>query len=95
MDTFVRWTVPALNLAQHFDAILDSYSLRALKRDKDELGQSKFFGKLLSKNRIDPTSTVLIDDGAHNAVVKDFGIQFIHASSNSPAHSILVSLSKA
>ena len=95
MDTFLRWTAPALNLAKHFDAILDSYSLQALKRDKDELGRSKFFGKFFDENRIDPMSTVLIDDGIHNATVKDFGMGFIQISPDSPAHSILASLNKA
>lgn len=94
MDTFLRWTAPALNLARYFDAILDSYSLRALKRDKDELGQSKFFGKFFEENGIDPASTVLIDDGMHNAIVKDFGMRFIHVSPNSPAHAVLASLTK-
>lgn len=95
MDTFTRWTAPALKFDEHFDAILDSHSLRALKRDKDGAGQSKFFGKFLAENKISPASTVLIDDGTHNAVVKDFGMGFIHVSSESPAHSILESLSKA
>jgi FMN phosphatase YigB (HAD superfamily) len=95
MDTFMRWTVPALKLKRHFDAILDSYSLQALKRDKDESGQSKFFGKFFDENMIDPMSTVLIDDGMHNVIVKDFGMGFIHLSPDSPVHSVLMSLNKA
>ncbi len=95
MDTFVRWTISALSLSQHFDDILSSHSLKALKRDKDDAGGSKFFGTYFAKNKIDPATTVLIDDGAHNSVVEDFGMRFIHVTPTSPAESILASLSKS
>lgn len=91
MDTFARWTIPALKLNQHFDDVLSSHSLKALKRDKDDSGGSKFFGAYFTKNKIDPATTVLIDDGAHNAVVEDFGMRFIHVTPALPAESILAS----
>ncbi len=91
MDTFIRWTVPALNLESHFDGILDSYSLKALKRDKDAAGQSKFFTQYLAKNHITPMSTVLVDDGEHNMVVRDFGMQYIQVTPRSSALDILLS----
>lgn len=92
MDTFTRWTAPALRLNHHFDAILCSHMLKALKKDKNAKGSSKFFEAFLTKNKIDPTSTILVDDGAHNAVVKDFGMRFIQVTQQSPAESILGSV---
>lgn len=92
MDTFTRWTVPALKLDKHFDDILSSHTLRALKRDKDAAGRSSFFGRFFAENQIDSTATVLIDDGAHNAVVKDFGMRFMQVTPELPAGPILMSL---
>jgi FMN phosphatase YigB (HAD superfamily) len=92
MDTFTRWTVPALRLDQHFDDILDSHSLKALKRDKDHNGRSAFFAGFLTDNDIDPATTVLIDDGLHNAVVRNFGMGFIHVTPTFPITAILSSL---
>jgi len=94
MDTFTRWTMPALDLRYHFDDILDSYSLRALKRDKDGSGRSKFFADFLAKRQINPANTILIDDGAHNAVVEDFGMGFIQITPQLSAESVLISLGK-
>jgi FMN phosphatase YigB (HAD superfamily) len=61
MDTFERWTVPALRLDQHFDAILSSSTCHALKADLAN-GQSPFFGPWLAKNGISPTEATLVDD---------------------------------
>jgi FMN phosphatase YigB (HAD superfamily) len=93
MDTFTRWTVPALGLDNHFDGILDSYSLKALKRDKDAAGRSKFFARYLAKSHIDPMTAVLVDDSAHNAAVQDFGLQYIQVTPQSSALDILSSFS--
>lgn len=95
MDTFQRWTVPALNLDKHFDDILDSYSLNALKNDKDSKGRSKFFGEYFERKQLDPNETVLIDDGVHNSAIRDFGMQFIQVTAASPVESILASLNKS
>ena len=61
MDTFYRWTVPALNLRGIFDAILDSASLGTLKGGLVD-GQSPFFGPWLSEHDIAPSEAVLVDD---------------------------------
>ena len=61
MDAFSRWTVPSLDLAGIFDAILDSASLRVLKGDRVG-GHSPFFGPWLTGQRITPSEAVLIDD---------------------------------
>jgi FMN phosphatase YigB (HAD superfamily) len=62
MDSFNRWTAPILQLNEHFDAILNSHSLRARKKDFDLAGDSKFFGRYLRQMNIDPRQTVIIDD---------------------------------
>lgn len=92
MDTFTRWTVPALQLGRHFDTILNSHTLKALKRDKDGAGNSKFFAQYLAANRIDPSATVLVDDGAHNRVVRDFGMRYVQVTPRSSAVDILTSI---
>jgi hypothetical protein len=61
MDTFPRWTVPALHLGGIFDAILDSASLGVLKGELVD-GQSPFFGPWLSDQAIVPAEAVLVDD---------------------------------
>jgi len=61
MDTFYRWTVPALHLRGIFDDILDSASLGTLKGDLVR-GQSPFFGPWLSDHGIVPSEAVLVDD---------------------------------
>jgi FMN phosphatase YigB (HAD superfamily) len=61
MDTFHRWTVPALHLDGIFDAILDSALLRVLKNDLAD-GQSPFFGPWLAEQVIRPSEAVLVDD---------------------------------
>jgi FMN phosphatase YigB (HAD superfamily) len=61
MDTFYRWTVPALRLGGMFDAILDSASLGVLKKDLVD-GHSPFFGPWLSDQRVAPAEAVLVDD---------------------------------
>ena len=61
MDTFSRWTVPALHLDDLFDAILNSASLAALKGDV-VAGQSRFFEPWLSEHGIAPSEAVLVDD---------------------------------
>lgn len=61
MDTFSRWTVPALQLRGAFDGILNSASLGALKGDVVD-GHSPFFGPWLSHNGVAPSEAVLLDD---------------------------------
>lgn len=61
MDTFTRWTVPALGLYDMFDDILCSHEIGCLK--KDMIGdRSRFFGPYLAKHDIGIGESVLIDD---------------------------------
>ena len=61
MDSFVRWTVPALELKNIFDDVLDSYSLKALKKDFHGT-KSLFFDKFLKENKIKKGESIIIDD---------------------------------
>jgi hypothetical protein len=62
MDTFDRWTVPALQLDRLFDGICNSYNLRCLKGDRSADGSSSFFTPLLRMYDVIGQETALIDD---------------------------------
>ncbi|GCE22648.1 hypothetical protein [Dictyobacter kobayashii] len=66
MDTFTRWTTPALQLHTLFDDVLNSYDLQGLKADVDASGHSVFFDAYLQKQQIAYGESVLIDDGDEN-----------------------------
>jgi FMN phosphatase YigB (HAD superfamily) len=61
MDTFRRWTVPALGLHGLFDSILDSATIGALKDDLTG-GRSPFFGPWLGQRGIASSAALLLDD---------------------------------
>ncbi|MAG59732.1 hypothetical protein CMO96_03005 [Candidatus Woesebacteria bacterium] len=63
MDSFTRWTAPALNLKPIFDEILSSHELKVTKSAFGKNGESLFFKDYFRKNNIKPQETVLIDDG--------------------------------
>lgn len=76
MDCFARWTIPALNLDKHFDNILNSYDLEALKTDTDKNGKSKFFTKGEERD-IDINNSILLDDNkAIEPIIKRQNIDF-------------------
>lgn len=85
MDTFSRWTVPALGLNDHFDEILNSHELKARKKDKSSVGGSAFFADFFERYRIDPARSVLIDDSIKNKTVEDFGMIFVQVVPEYPA----------
>lgn len=62
MDSFDRWTVPAMKLDELFDGIINSFPIKALKHDFNEGGKSLFFDSILFKEGVNPDETVLIDD---------------------------------
>ncbi len=80
MDTFQRWTVPALGLRTLFDDILCSYELRALKEDADQHGQIRFFADYLQAHNIGPGESLLLDDGDETFcdIIRRFGIDYWH-----------------
>ena len=78
MDTFTRWTIPALGLGDLFDDILDSHSLRALKQDSTPEGESAFFGRYMAKEGLSPEECLLVDDSMQTvAAVEGFGINVL------------------
>ena len=78
MDVFNQYTVPALNLQNHFDDILSSFSLKCLKTDEDEKGNLKFFEVWLFENRIPIKNAALIDDSVkHKEFFEAKGLSFL------------------
>jgi hypothetical protein len=80
MDTFHRWTVPGLRLRALFDDVLSSWRLRALKEDRGQDGQSRFFAHYLQAHQIGWGESLLLDDGdeAFGSIIRQFGIDFQH-----------------
>lgn len=77
MDTFTRWTVPALQLENHFDVIINSFDVRAMKKDLDPNGDSKFFTGLLTQHGLQPSDLILIDDSVNSEpILSKFGIDY-------------------
>lgn len=62
MDSFSRWTVPALKLHELFDGYINSYDIKAMKGDFNEKGKSLFFYNYLKKYDLKSGEAVLIDD---------------------------------
>lgn len=62
MDSFDRWTVPAMKLEELFDGIINSFPVKALKHDFTDEGISLFFDKILTKEGVKAQETILIDD---------------------------------
>jgi len=67
MDTFTRFTVPALGLEKYFDDVLNSFELKVLKQDVDERNPDRipFFDKYLKENALRCEEVALIDDCAY------------------------------
>lgn len=77
MDSFPRWTVTALGLEKIFDDILDSYTLKVLKRDFDAEGTSLFFSDYLHSVDISPRDCLLIDDSEDKGnKIQNYGIEY-------------------
>lgn len=77
MDSFTRWTAPSMNLQNIFDGVLNSYEIKAVKRDFDENGVSLFFNKFLRENGISYGESIIIDDGEdRNGNIQRSGIVY-------------------
>ena len=88
MDTFERWTVPALELEPLFDGILTSVYCGALKSEIQG-DYSPFFDHYLKQNRVRPTEAILIDDSPIDEVVKAIGLGFRYVDHPSRLASLL------
>lgn len=78
MDSFDRWTIPAMKLKELFDGIINSFTIKALKHDFDESGKSLFFHDTLKMEGVKPHETVLIDDSEDKGnLLTNYGINYI------------------
>lgn len=66
MDTFNKYTVPALNLQNIFDDILNSHYLGHLKDEPEPADSIPFFDKYLRDHNLDYKDVVLLDDSPDN-----------------------------
>ena len=81
MDTFDLWTVPALELNDHFDDILNSSSVKLLKGAASPFGaKGSFFSRYLKQMSIAPENTVLIDNSRSAKSVEGAGMNFMHVN---------------
>lgn len=77
MDSFDRWTIPAMKLEELFDGIINSFPIKALKHDFADDGTSLFFDEVLKKEGVKPQETVLIDDSEDKeGKLSSFGIGY-------------------
>ena len=85
MDIFDKWTVPALNLNDHFDDILNSYTLQKLKKDVHPVYiRSEFFYRYLEKMSIRKEDSVIIDDSIDVGILESIGMNFMHVTDERP-----------
>lgn len=94
MDTFSRWTVPALGLADKFDGILNSADIGAFKKDLGVDGASRFFAETFRTHAIDPSAAVLIDDSPNSRIVERFGMTFYKCNDTTETAQILEGILK-
>ena len=77
MDTFNRWTIPAMDLSAHFDAILNSFDLGALKSDVADNGRWPFFDQFMKNQGVSYKDCVLIDDSTNlEPIANQFGLPY-------------------
>jgi FMN phosphatase YigB (HAD superfamily) len=77
MDTFRRFTMPALRLENLFDDFLISYELKCLKGDLKE-ETMPFFSSYAEKKKMDFSKAVLLDDNIYSPkICKKIGLKVI------------------
>lgn len=77
MDSFDRWTIPAMKLDRIFNGIINSFPIKVLKHDFADDGTSLFFDKVLKKEGVKPQETTLIDDSEDKeGKLGSFGINY-------------------
>lgn len=62
MDTFSRFTVPALKLNELFDGIINSYDIGHLKDEASPADRIIFFDQVLAEYKLNYSDVVLLDD---------------------------------
>ena len=93
MDTFARWTVPALGLNKNqFDDIVNSSDLGVLKTDVDSNGRLPFFDQIFENHHLQPADCILIDDGRTlQPLAKKIGLGYRLVDSQTSAYDHLLS----
>ncbi len=92
MDTFSRYTVPALNLKEMFDIFLISSDLGFLKNDLVK-GRPVFFEKFLKDNSLNYSDILLIDDSQKVAnTYKPLGMKIINVTKDGDLETFLKSV---
>jgi len=82
MDSFNRWTLRYMKDADIFDDVINSFYKNGMKKDVDENGKSLFFSDYISKYKLKPGESVLIDDSSDDIdTIRGFGIDYIHIKS--------------
>ena len=90
MDSFSRWTVPAMSLNEIFDDIINSFDQKALKHDTDKHGNSLFFKEAFEKHDIDPQNSVFIDDSRDKEnFIANLGMKYIQVRESSELPDLL------
>lgn len=87
MDTFPRWTAPALKLESHFDAILDSHTLGVLKSDTRDDTLAAFFGDYLAENNASMSEAIIFDDSIDH--LKTLGMDYSQVTESRPLKALL------
>mgnify|MGYP000931503602 CR=1 FL=1 len=78
MDCFDRWTVPSMRLDKVFDEILNSYYLKGLKHDENDIGESLFFKEFFAHRDVLPRDCVFIDDSIDkNGYISSLGMKYL------------------
>lgn len=62
MDTFNKFTVPALGLDKIFDEIINSFDVGCFKDDKEPQDKIMFFEKFIKKHNLKYSEAILLDD---------------------------------
>lgn len=90
MDSFNKWTIPAMKLTDIFDGVINSFYKKALKLDFDNYGKSLFFEDFLKSKNINPKDTILIDDSEDkNGILSSWGINYKRINNESTLENIL------
>jgi FMN phosphatase YigB (HAD superfamily) len=90
MDTFLRFTVPAMNLSNLFDDFLVSSSLGFLKKDHKN-SKPYFFQKFLIEKKLDYSDLLLIDDSSDiNELYEKVGLKVLNIKNSKNLENILI-----
>ena len=77
MDSFNRWTVPAMKLDKLFNGVINSYFVKAFKHDFNHQGESLFFHDVIKKEKVTPSEVYWIDDSDDkDNLLTNYGVNY-------------------